>query len=488
MEFESKLLIVSKSLEDMRDAVRTVFDSRADLYVVVKKAILSFDDPDNVFFFAEIDNIPYWSPFMDESKRVMDECAGILGETGFAFLDYFTPNAPDYHYYTLTYADGFSSTSFEEESYCDVGTYLKDNYGEVYEQIYLCGRKGDPVVWTEDDQPEPPMPAPLGFHKTENELTEEEYTYKTSSEFVEAYNALLDDEYDLSDTYEKFRESFNAIKVNRELMATMYPYIIPEFDSYKSLTLYEDISLKERLDRAEKLQFYGRVFHIRNAYMSYEYSRTKLSPQLDSLIDAHETELKTAIAKRGGIIDYSSHDYTLMFADCIVLSDNEGTYFTHTKDRKNLANKIEKYKLECVSRYAIWYAICNTPELSREELNSLRNESFYLNTINTKKEWAMQIEIRLQKEAEEKERQLNIQREKDLEVIIKLLEDKYKTVGAGSYAQIGREVNIGKLKALNEWDSVNKYIVNKTGITASKFFKEKGIIGKKKSPAKRPKA
>lgn len=72
-------------------------------------------------------------------------------------------------------------------------------------------------------------------------------------------------------------------------------------------------------------------------------------------------------------------------------------------------------------------------------------------------------------------------------MIIKLLEDKYKTVGAGSYAQIGREVNIGKLKALNEWNSVNKYIVNKTGITASQYFKEKGIIGKKKSPAKRPK-
>ena len=78
MEFESTLTIVSKSIDDAKDAFDVLIKRHKSVTADAWREIVSYDEPDKSFFCVEADRILFWTPEDRECEYVMEKIAGIL--------------------------------------------------------------------------------------------------------------------------------------------------------------------------------------------------------------------------------------------------------------------------------------------------------------------------------------------------------------------------------------------------------------------------
>ena len=476
MEFESTLTIVSKSIDDAKDAFDVLIKRHKSVTADAWREIVSYDEPDKSFFCIEADRILFWTPEDRECEYVMEKIAGILGEDGFAMLILNNSVSPDCHDYKVTTPYGSCESGFDSDNHGEAFNLIKASYDKELVDLYRRGKfKGYVELWTKDRQSEPPMPykrvsKPARSHE---QVLNDDYLYRKSDESVEAFKSLLNNKKDLSAVYKKFSDRFEEIKANKDLLSKQDLYIVTKNGGYYNNALYEDVSLGTRLERAEHFSFYGKIFHIHGHSTLIQFQSIEIDHQMKELVCTYEDDLRLAIARRGGIID--DYDYNkLRYTDCCVMIDNEDQRYWNWNDK--FSSDLNNYGLELIGRIAIWYAIINTPELSEKELKSLENGSFYLDAVEAKNSKVEERDKQLKAEAEERARQYEIQKQKDFEGIMEILKSKYSITQASTLAQIEREVGLGPFEALFTWSTVKKYITDKFELTPSVYFKNKGIL------------
>lgn len=476
MEYESTLTIVSKSIDDAKDAFDVLIKRHKSVTADAWREIVSYDEPDKSFFCVEADRILFWTPEDRECEYVMEKIAGILGEDGFAMLILNNSVSPDCCDYKVTTPYGSCESGFDSDNKGEAYNLIKSTYDKELVDLYRRGKiKGYVELWTKDRQSEPPMPykrvtKPARSHE---QVLNDDYLYRKSDESVDAFKNLLNNKKDLSAVYKKFAERFKEIKANKDLLSKQDLYIVTKSGGYYSNALYEDVSLGTRLERAKNFSFFGKIFHIHGHSTSIQFQSIEIDHQMKELVCAYEDDLRLAIARRGGIID--DYDYNkLRYTDCCVMIDNEDQRYWNWSDK--FSSDINNYGLELISRIAIWYAIINTPELSTEEIKSLTNGSFYLDAIEEKNSKVVERDQQLKAEAEERARQYEIQKQEDFEGIMKLLKSKYSITQASTLAQIEREVGLRPFEALFTWSTVKKYITEKFELTPSVYFKNESIL------------
>ena len=165
MEYESTLTIVSRSVEDLRDAFKAVLERDSRVTADAWRSAVSYD-PDQSCFIAEINRILFWTPEDPECEDTMEEIAGILGEEGFAELVMRNSVSPDCHDYKVTTPDGFCISGFDDDNRGDEFKELEDSYADDLIRFYSDGINGFEELWTKDRQPEPPMPSGAGSRRT----------------------------------------------------------------------------------------------------------------------------------------------------------------------------------------------------------------------------------------------------------------------------------------------------------------------------------
>jgi len=472
MEHESILTIVSKSIDDIRDAFNVLIKDNRKLTAYVWRAIRSYDEPDKSYFFLDTDRIPFWVP----DEKTMSQIAEILCDDGFGLLDIYNSVSPDYHDYILTTPYGSCESGYNEEDFKNEMDSLEENYEEELINIYRKSVKGYKEFWTKDSQQEPPMPVKGTAPKTTEQIMEESYLSRTSEQSIEEYKSMLNSKKDLNALYEKFQKQFAALKSNNEWIEGLSRYFIlngkPPYDN----SLYKEISFGTQLAQAEQFRFQGKIFHIHGTSVSIQYNSKMIDPQIKELLCAAEDDLRLAIVRRGGVIDVVSHekDYTVKYADCCVMLDNEEIRGDWYKS-DCFSGNIKKFGLELIGRIAIWYAIIRTSELTRDELQSLQNGSFYLDTIEAKYNKVSEKEEQLRIEEQ-------IQEEKVFSEIVQMIKGKYSTGKAPSYAQIKLDISLNSFSNtscswLSNWKGVENYIKEKYNVTAAAYFKKLFING-----------
>lgn len=476
MEFESTLTIVSKSVDDAQDAFNTLIKRHKNVTASAWREIVSYDEPDKSFFCVEADRILFWTPEDRECEYVMDKIGEILGEDGFAILILNNSVSPDCHDYKVTTPYGSCEAGFDSDNTGEAFNLIKSSYDKELVDLYRRGKiKGYVELWTKDRQSEPPMPykkvtKPARSHE---QILSDDYLYRKSNESVEAFKSLLSNEKDLSTVYKKFNERFEELKTNKDLLDKQDLYIVTKDGGYYNNALYENVSLRTRLERAKHFQFYGKIFHIHGHSTLIQFQSIEIDRQMKELVCDYEDDLRLAIARRGGIID--DYDYNkLRYTDCCVMIDNEDQRYWNWSDK--FSSDIRNYGLELISRIAIWYAIINTPELSKEEIETLKKGTFYLDAVEAKNSKVVERDKELKAEAEERAKQYEIRKQKDFEGIMEILKNKYLKTRASTLTQIEREVDLATFKTFYTWSAVKKYISEKYEIKPSEYFKNEGIL------------
>ena len=371
----------------------------------------------------------------------------------------------------MTTPYGSCESRYNEEDFKNEMDSLEENYEEELINIYRKSVKGYKEFWTKDSQQEPPMPVKGTAPKTPEQIMEESYLSRKSEQAIEEYKSMLNSQKDLSALYEKFQKQFVKLKSNNEWIEGLSRYFIlngkPPYDN----SLYKEVSYGTQLAQAEQFLFYGKIFHIHGTSYSIEYNSKLIDPQMRELLCTAEDDLRLAIVRRGGVIDVVSRekDYTVKYADCCVMLDNEEIRGDWYKS-DCFSGNIKKFGLELIGRIAIWYAIIHTPELTRNELLSLQNESFYLDTIEAKYTKVSEKEEQLR--IEEQIREENIFTE-----IVQMIKNRYSTGKAPTYAQIKLDISLNSFSNsscpwLSYWRGIENYVKEKYGITAAAYFKE----------------
>lgn len=485
MEFESTLEIASRSFEDVQKAFSLLAGKYGNTTAWVWRAVPSYDEMDRSLVRMQADRILYWTPEDPECEKYMEQIAGILGEDGFALLEIGNSVSPDYHDYKVTTPGGECGSVYNQESARDVMKFLEKSYGKDLVSILYKSKDGYKELWNKDRQEEPDMPYKREGKpaRTHEQVLEDDYLYRKSDASVEAFRGLLLDRRDLGAAYRAFSEAFEAVKADPVKLDRDDLYILTKHP-YGS-ALYEKVSLGTRLERAEQFTFRGKIFHIHGNASIVDFKCVETDPKLKELACKYEDDLRVAIARRGGIIDdYDFDKNRLKYVDCCVMIDNEDQRYWDWTDK--FSHSVNHFGLELVSRFALWYAITRTPEMSVEEREKLADSSFYLDAVEAKNAKVLEAEEVLKAEMEERQRQYRLEQEKEFGELMKLLKEKYGEDRAASCTQIENEVKLGNFKHLSYWTAVKNYIKEKYSMTAAAYFKQEGLTGKKEAAKKEP--
>lgn len=483
MEFESTLQIASRSLEDVEEVFSLLIGRYSKMTAWVWRAVPSYNEMDKSFVRMDIDRIPYWTPEDPECEKYMTQIAKILGEDGLALLEIGNSVSPDYHDYKVTTSDGICRSAYDQESARSAIRILESSYDSDLVSILFTSKDGYKEIWDKKGQSEPRMPYKRESKpaRTHEQVLQDDYLYRKSDASVEAFRGLLLDSRDLGAAYEAFREQFEAVKADPARLERDDVYILAKH-SYGN-ALYEKVSLGTRLERAEQFSFRGKIFHIHGNSTIGGLRSVNSDPKLKELASKYEDDLCVAIARRGGIIDDYDYDKNrLKYVDCCVMIDNEDQRYWDWTDKFSLS--VDHFGLELVSRFAIWYAIVRTPEMTREERETLAGSSFYLDAVEAKNTKVLEMEEALKAEREERSRQWKLEEETEFAELMKMLREKYATERAASCAQIENEVKLGAFKHLSYWTAVKNYIKEHYNMTAAAFFKQEGLTGKKEAAKK----
>ncbi len=487
MEYSSTLNVVSRSLSDIQKVFRLFVDQYGGMKAWVWRSVPSYDEMDKCYIQMEIDDIYWWAPHDADCNETMEKIARILGKDGFAFLEIGNSVSPDYQDYKVTTSHGECKSLYDQEDGRRAMWSLRNSYSEDLLSIFSKSKDGRRELWNNDRQAEPPMPYKVVRKpaRTHEQVVQDDYLYRRSDAAVAAFRSLLENKKDLNAVYEAFRKQFEDLKSDPDKLDKQDLYIVTRDKNTSGSILYEKASLGTRLERAEQFSFRGKIFHIHGNSLPLQYMAMEIDPTLKKLACMYEDDLRLAIARRGGIIDDYDGDYNrLRYTDCCVMVDNEDQRY-HDGSLKFI-NAVCGYGVELITRFAVWYAITCTPELSKEELEELGKSSFYLDAVEARNTKVLEADKALKADNEERIRNSKVQEEKDFAELMTLLREKYSEDKAASCSQIEIEVRLGDYPQLRYWAAVHSYIKGHYNTTTAAYFKQEGLIGKKAAAKKEP--